>query len=129
MFIFVFSVHVLLPKFVNCQTNAKVTQLKQLFKSEEKPNYMGYLKKSRNELQGTAALFFIAYKGFVSSQDLSSCVFSPTCSVYAIETLQSETPLKAYLKIFDRLTRCHPFSKKGEYSFYKKTNLLYDPVL
>lgn len=116
------------PFVSQSQAPNKATQLTQLFKPAPQTKYIGYLKKSNNELQATAAIIFIGYKSFISSQDQSSCVFSPSCSVYAVETLQTDSPIKAYLKIFDRLTRCHPLSAKGEYPYYKNTTLLYDPV-
>jgi putative membrane protein insertion efficiency factor len=116
------------PFVSQSQAPTKATQLTQLFKPTPKTQYIGYLKKSNNELQATAAIVFIGYKSYLSSQDQSSCVFSPSCSVYAVETIQSDSPVKAYLKVFDRLTRCHPLSARGEYPYYKNTPLLYDPV-
>jgi putative membrane protein insertion efficiency factor len=106
---------------------SKAERLKGLMKPAPKTNYKNYLHKSHNEIQGTATVLFLSYKTFLSSQDMNSCVFTPSCSVYAIESLQKDNPVKAYLKIFDRLSRCHPFTKKGEYP-YHDNNLLYDPA-
>jgi len=91
-------------------------------------NYKAYLKKSTNEIEGTAAILFLTYKSFFSSQDQNSCVFTPSCSVYAMESLQHDNPFVAYLKIFDRLQRCHPIVKPGEYTFHQPTLRYYDPV-
>jgi putative membrane protein insertion efficiency factor len=91
-------------------------------------NYKAYLKKSTNEIEGTAAILFLTYKSFFSSQDQNSCVFTPSCSVYAMESLQHDNPFMAYLKIFDRLQRCHPIVKPGEYTFHKPTQRYYDPA-
>ena len=110
------------------QQLSKKDKLQQLFKPLPAQKYKKYLLKSRNELEGTGALLFLGYKSFISSQDMGSCVFSPSCSVYAIESFQTDNPLKAYLKTFDRLTRCHPLTAKKEYPYFKKTGLLYDPV-
>ncbi len=102
--------------------------LKQLFKPNPKPDYKQYLKNSTNEAEGTAALLFVGYKNILSSQDMSSCVFTPSCSVYAIETLKHDPIYIAYFKIFDRLSRCHPLNAKHEYELHPKTGMLYDPA-
>ncbi len=96
--------------------------------ASSKVDYKAYLKKSSNPLEGTASLLFLGYKSFFSSQDMNTCVFTPSCSVYAIESLQNDNPIKAYLKIFDRLQRCQPFVKQGEYEFVFQTQLYHDPA-
>jgi putative membrane protein insertion efficiency factor len=106
----------------------KKEQLQKLFQTDKKHNYNQYLKNSNNELEATAAILFLGYKSFLSSQDMNSCVFTPSCSVYAIQALQHDHPVEAYFKIFDRLTRCHPLTAKGEYPIQKNTNLYYDPA-
>jgi len=111
-----------------CQPTSKEEQLKQLFKPLEKEQNNQFLKQSTNELEGTAALLFTGYKTFVSSQDMASCVFHPSCSAYAMQAIQKDNPVKAYLKIFDRLTRCHPMIKKGQYIQNRKTGRYHDPV-
>lgn len=107
---------------------SKLDRLKKIGAPAPKTNYNKYLRKSKNELQGTGALLFVGYKNFISSQDMGSCVFTPSCSVYAIESFQSDNPFVAYVKVFDRLSRCHPLTAKGEYPYYKNTAQLYDPV-
>jgi putative membrane protein insertion efficiency factor len=104
-------------------------KLVKLNKPDNHPNnYKGYLKKSSNELEATAAILFIGYKNFLSSQDMNSCVFTPSCSVYAIECLEHNNPFEAYLKIFDRLSRCHPVTAKNEYPYNYQTQKYYDPA-
>lgn len=110
------------------QITSKSDQLKNLFKPAKKENYKSYLKKNSNELEATGAILFVGYKSFLSSQDMASCVFNPSCSVYAMQAIQNDNPFKAYVKIFDRLSRCHPFSAKGEYEYIKETGLYYDPL-
>ena len=81
------------PSF--CKTSPKITKLVKLNKPDIHPNnYKGYLKKSSNELEATAAVLFIGYKNFLSSQDMNSCVFTPSCSVYAIESCSTTILLK-----------------------------------
>lgn len=106
----------------------KKQQLSRLFAPTPKPDYNYYLKNSTNEIEITGALLFIGYKSFFSSQDMASCVFSPSCSVYAIQAFQNDNPIVAWMKVFDRLSRCHPFTKEGEYPLIHQTQLLYDPL-
>jgi hypothetical protein len=42
-----------------------------------------------------------------------ACRFQPTCSEYAIVSLQKYNLLIASLKIAIRIFRCNPFTKKG----------------
>jgi uncharacterized protein len=112
-----------------CANPSKLTRLKALNKpSENKTNFGKYLKTSTNEVEATASLLFLFYKSFLSSQDMNSCVFTPSCSVYAIESLQQDNPFKAYLKIFDRLSRCHPLVANKEYPVNSKLGKYYDPA-
>lgn len=102
-------------------------ELKNLFETPEHPSYNSYIKNSSNELEFTAALLFVGYKAFFSSQDMQSCVFHPSCSVYAIECFKEEKFPKSIFKIFDRLTRCHPLASPKHYKIHK-SGQLYDPV-
>ena len=45
------------------------------------------------------------------------CIYTPTCSKYAIEALEKYGALKGSLLAIWRILRCNPFSKGG-----------YDPV-
>ena len=112
-----------------CKTSPKISKLVNLNKPDDHSNnYKSYLKKSHNELQATAAILFLGYKNFFSSQDMNSCVFTPSCSVYAIESLQHNNPFEAYLKIFDRLSRCGPLVAKNEYPYNFQTQKYVDPA-
>lgn len=107
---------------------SKFERLKKIEQPKPKEQYRKYLNKSSNEMELTGAFLFVGYKYVFSSQDMASCVFTPSCSVYSIQSLQTDHPLLAYVKIFDRLSRCHPLTAKGEYPYYKNTAQLYDPV-
>ncbi len=53
------------------------------------------------------------YQRCISPWTPRSCRFSPTCSSYAIEALQSHgAPLGLWLTL-RRILRCHPFCKGG----------------
>lgn len=47
----------------------------------------------------------------------SSCIYTPTCSSYAIEALEKYGAFKGMYLAVRRILRCHPFHKGG-----------YDPV-
>ncbi|MDF2608494.1 MAG: hypothetical protein K0R00_1063 [Herbinix sp.] len=46
-----------------------------------------------------------------------SCIYAPTCSLYAIEALEKHGVIKGTYLAVRRVLRCHPFHKGG-----------YDPV-
>ncbi len=83
--------------------------------------------KGKNELQSAAYGLFIFYKKFISSQDLNSCVFYPSCSVYTITSIKKHGFFFGFLDGFDRLQRCNRVAHE-KYKKYKNSNLLYDPV-
>ena len=47
----------------------------------------------------------------------SVCIYTPSCSQYAIETIEKYNIFKSLYLIIKRLIKCNPMSKKG-----------YDPV-
>ena len=53
------------------------------------------------------------YKRFVSPLLPPACRFYPSCSVYAIEAIQTHGSLRGSWLAAKRLGRCHPFSKGG----------------
>lgn len=57
------------------------------------------------------------YKRFVSPALPHSCRFVPTCSEYALESVELHGALRGTLLAAARLLRCHPFARAG-----------YDPV-
>ncbi|NLL72225.1 MAG: membrane protein insertion efficiency factor YidD [Clostridiales bacterium] len=58
------------------------------------------------------------YQKFISPlKRTSTCIFSPTCSSYAIEALEKYGAIKGSYLAMRRILRCHPFHRGG-----------YDPV-
>jgi putative membrane protein insertion efficiency factor len=76
---------------------------------------------------GFANTLFVLYKVFLSSQDHQSCVFTPSCSEYALQSIKKQGFIRGVIDTFDRLTRCNGFSIEN-YPIDPKTNLLIDPV-
>lgn len=58
------------------------------------------------------------YRRFISPlKGRSSCIYTPTCSSYAIQALEKYGALKGGYLAVRRILRCHPFHLGG-----------YDPV-
>ena len=64
-----------------------------------------------------AMMLIAGYRYIISPLFPPSCRFYPTCSDYAIQSIDKFGILKGGMRALYRLLRCHPFSKGG-----------YDPV-
>ncbi|MCL2821020.1 MAG: membrane protein insertion efficiency factor YidD [Oscillospiraceae bacterium] len=53
------------------------------------------------------------YRKHLSNPQVPRCRFFPTCSSYALESLEKYGALKGSLLAFGRLLKCHPFHKGG----------------
>ena len=58
-----------------------------------------------------------AYRLLLSPWISHSCRFQPSCSVYAIEALETHGPVRGLWLTLRRVARCYPFGGSG-----------YDPV-
>ena len=104
------------------QTSSDIERFRHQFDVNEDKDYTF----EGNELKFVASSLFLVYKEFISSQDVISCVFHPSCSEFAILAVQKQGVIGAF-NAFDRLTRCNGLSPE-HYPMYKETNLFYDPV-
>ncbi len=93
--------------------------------AEHRHNFTPYFSDCSNELQVIMTGFFVGYKSFFSSQDQKSCTFTPSCSVYAIETIKKKGIFEGFLDAIDRLTRCNGLSPE-DYEFDTEQRLLID---
>lgn len=57
------------------------------------------------------------YKKYISPLKGRTCIYTPSCSSYAILAIQKYGALKGSYLALKRILRCHPFHKGG-----------YDPV-
>ena len=57
------------------------------------------------------------YRKYISPMGAPCCIYSPTCSEYAIDAISKYGALKGGFLAMKRILRCNPFSKGG-----------YDPV-
>ncbi len=101
---------------------------RDLFKPNvHKHNWSHHLKESKNELNFIFSLLFVAYKEVFSSQDIDACIFTPSCSVYAIETIKKNGAILGTFDAFDRISRCNPGRNKHR-QIDEKTGKYFDPV-
>ncbi len=81
---------------------------------------------TQNEAKFVLSILFVLYKDVLSSQDVDSCVFTPSCSVYAVESVKQNGVIYGIMDAFDRLTRCNPGQKS--FPIDPTTQKYYDPV-
>ena len=93
---------------------------------EAKVSYRSYVS-GKNEAQQVISAIFLFYKEFISSQDVDACIFTPSCSVYAMESVKKLGLLEGLCNAFDRMTRCHSFGV-DYYPKHPHTHKCYDPV-
>ncbi len=91
-------------------------------------DYAAPLKAVQNDLSTMVSLGFLFYKTFISSQDTPSCVFTPSCSEYALRSIQQKGLVLGWLSAFDRLSRCHGLVGHQHYPFDEEKMRFYDPV-
>jgi putative component of membrane protein insertase Oxa1/YidC/SpoIIIJ protein YidD len=84
-------------------------------------------KHNNSTMEIVVSGLFMFYKHFISSQDSQHCSFTPSCSVYAVETIKKQGFFIGILDTFDRLTRCNGLSPEN-YDHDMKQRLLIDPV-
>lgn len=93
---------------------------------ERKKPY-SFAKQNRNEVQMILSGLFLFYKQFISSQDAQHCSFTPSCSEFALRSIQEKGILIGSLMSFDRLSRCNGLSPEN-YQRNSHNHLLIDPV-
>ncbi|MBO6108748.1 MAG: membrane protein insertion efficiency factor YidD [Eubacterium sp.] len=62
-------------------------------------------------------LILAAYRRFISPMKKPCCIYSPSCSTYAVEAIERFGAVKGGFLSIRRILRCHPFHEGG-----------YDPV-
>jgi len=61
--------------------------------------------------QSSALVWIRIYQKGISSQDLPSCVFHPSCSRFAFTAIEELGTARGILLAGDRLMRCNPFAQ------------------
>lgn len=108
---------------LNAQDKAEVLELL----SETSDSISSYsLQEIHDDISVVKGTLYF-YKNFVSSQDASSCSFSPSCSEYAVLAVKKQGLIKGLINFADRFQRCNGKSPQ-DYEYIKEKHLLYDPV-
>jgi putative component of membrane protein insertase Oxa1/YidC/SpoIIIJ protein YidD len=105
----IFILIIFFPLACFSQTAGDLTKFENLFEEKTHNHKWGdQLKNNSNEISFILSTFFVLYKELLSSQDVDACVFTPSCSVYAIESIKQKGAFNGYFNAIDRLTRCNP---------------------
>ncbi len=119
-----------LPIEISCigQSRVEILQYQHIFEVHKHAESYVFAKKNiNNDLEAIFSGLYLVYKYGISSQDISSCVFYPSCSTYTLQSIQKHGIIIGSLAGFDRLCRCNPFKPK-KYPIHKETQRYYDPV-
>ncbi len=109
------------------QVSNKLQELKFDIDQTDKAVKYDSLRSYSSEYDLVFTNLFLFYKKFVSSQDASSCSFSPSCSEYAILAIKKQGFLIGFINFWDRFSRCNGMSPE-DYEVDNDVGLLIDPV-
>ena len=109
------------------QSGEEITMFKDIRIIEPEIHMHDFPKDIDNELNLLISGLFYIYKEFVSTQDGSTCNFTPSCSGYALTAIKKQGIVIGLINFFDRISRCNSLNRK-DYPLHPKTRLLYDPV-
>jgi len=124
----IISIFMLILPFGSCsQTGYDTEQFRHLFKLEETELLSSKETEGSNHKMNFLEITFRFYKKHISPQDIMDCIYYPSCSSYAKETIQLNG-LIGILDAIDRLTRCHLLGHEN-YPIHAESFLFYDPVL
>jgi putative membrane protein insertion efficiency factor len=64
-------------------------------------------------MKKTIIFLIKAYRALISPMLGTRCRFHPSCSMYAIESVEKNGVIQGFLQTFTRLLKCHPFHSGG----------------
>jgi len=80
-------------------------------------------------IKSSGLVWIKIYQKGISTQDLPSCVFSPSCSNFAYTAIRELGFIRGWLLAGDRLLRCNPFAKNYYPKYYSFTGKKFlDPI-
>lgn len=109
---------------LKAQSKSEINLLRGVIQTPQKRVYKE-AKGNRNEVQYLFSGLFLFYKTFFSSQDLTVCTFTPSCSEFGILAVKKSGVVMGGIKTMDRLTRCNGLSPE-KYAIDFKEKLLID---
>jgi putative component of membrane protein insertase Oxa1/YidC/SpoIIIJ protein YidD len=92
------------------QIEEDIKKFRQLNAIETADKQYQYARSYQNEIEFIFTRLFLFYKSFISSQDASTCTFTPSCSEYAIMAIKSQGVILGTINFFDRFSRCNGLS-------------------
>ncbi|UTA67972.1 MULTISPECIES: membrane protein insertion efficiency factor YidD [Emticicia] len=114
----------LCPGLVKAQSKDEINLLRGVMQQPPKKTYKE-ATGNKNEVQYLFSGLFLFYKTFFSSQDMTSCTFTPSCSEYGILSVKKYGLVMGGVRTMDRLTRCNGLSPT-KYEVDMKAKLLID---
>ena len=109
------------------QKGRYVEQFSEISSPPPRNSKYKFTANASNPLQFILSNLFVGYKRFVSSQDVSGCSFTPSCSVYALQAIQHQGVVVGAVNFFDRFARCNALSPEHYPKDYIQ-RLLIDPL-
>lgn len=100
--------------------------LRDFYNRKYQSDFSKYTFDSDKELSLLISTFFLSYKRLISSQDVDACIFTPSCSVYMMQTIKKNGILAGFLDGTDRLLRCHGLADHTHYKICITTDKLED---
>ena len=97
-----------------------------LSKEQQHQNDIMYSQMEMGLFKSSGLVWIRLYQKMISSQDLPSCNFTPSCSQFGFTSIQQEGLFRGILLTADRLLRCNPFVVSGHYILVKEKYL--DPI-
>ena len=125
--IILFLNNIIFTQVTFAQTTAEINSFFETPVGPQKKTYKD-ASQNKNEIELVFSGLFLFYKSFISSQDAISCVFTPSCSEYALIAVKKQGAIIGMMNTFDRLTRCNGFSANN-YEKAPNSYLLLDPLI
>ncbi len=108
------------------QIEEDINKFRQLNAIETADKQYQYARSYQNEIEFIFTRLFLFYKNFISSQDASTCTFTPSCSEYAIMAIKNQGVILGTINFFDRFSRCNGLSPE-HYHIDPEKRVFIDP--
>lgn len=112
--------------FVSAGLSQTTVTQSSLSKEQQHQNDIKYSQIEMGLFKSSGVVWIRLYQKMISSQDLPSCNFTPSCSQFGFTSIQQEGLFRGILLTADRLLRCNPFVVSGHYTLVKEKYL--DPI-